>query len=75
MSEKIARLSRTLTQILVRHVRPLFVAGVKLTIIARYPECDESDVLVTDDSIDELIKLLERSRNRPELGAAQEGQG
>lgn len=73
MSEKVARLSRTLTQILVRHVRPLFVVGVKLTIIARYPGCDESDVLVTDDSIDELIKLLERSRNRPELGVAQEG--
>lgn len=60
MSERIAWLSKRLNNVLLRHVRPLFVEGMKLTIIARYPGCDESDVIVTDDSIDELIALLKR---------------
>jgi hypothetical protein len=53
-----------LAGILERHVEPIFKPGTKLTIIARTPGNDEADVLVTSDNLDELAKLIERSKNR-----------
>lgn len=49
-----------LVGVLIRHIEPIFKPGVKFAIIARLPGNDEADVLVTDDSIDELIALLKR---------------
>lgn len=73
MSDKLALLQQKLINVLVRHIEPLFVSGMKFAIIARNPNNNEMDVLMTDDNIDELIALLERSRTRPEVGAAKEG--
>jgi hypothetical protein len=50
--------------ILQRYVEPIFKPGTKFAVIARTPGNDEADVLVTDDSIDALIQLLERSKAR-----------
>lgn len=55
-----------LAGILERHVERLFKPGTKLTIIARTPGNDEADVLVTSDSLNELAKLVERSKKRPD---------
>jgi hypothetical protein len=38
----------------------LFVPGMKLTFIARLPGNGEADVLVSDDQMDEIIKLVQR---------------
>jgi len=55
-----------LAGILERHVERIFKPGTKLTIIARTPGNDEADVLVTSDSLNELAKLVERSKTRPD---------
>lgn len=51
--------TKTLEQLAV-----LFVPEVKITFISRIPGNDESDVLITGDTIDELKKLLNRSAKR-----------
>jgi hypothetical protein len=38
----------------------LFVPGMKLTFIARFPGNGEADVLVSDDKMPEIIALVER---------------
>ena len=56
-----------LAGILERHVERIFKPGTKLTIIARTPGNNEADVLVTNDKLPELAKLIERSKAREEL--------
>ena len=58
-----------LAGILERHVERIFKPGTKLTIIARTPGNNEADVLVTNDKLPELAKLIERSKAREELPA------
>lgn len=41
-----------------------FKPGVKLTFIARFPGKEEQDVLVTDDSIDEIVRAAQRAGTR-----------
>lgn len=65
MSDKFEDTFQTLCGVLDEHVAPLFQPGVRLTIIVRDPLNDERDVLVSSDTIDSLIALLERSRSRP----------
>lgn len=60
-------LTQKLGAILARHVEPVFKPGVKLTIIARTPGNDDADVLVTNDDLDALSALIERSRAREEV--------
>jgi hypothetical protein len=52
----------------------LFVPGMKLTFIARFPGNDEADVLVSDDQIPEIIALARR-RADAESAAAQGEKG
>lgn len=59
-----AEIHEALSRILARHVVPLFVPGIKLTILARLPGNDEADVMVSDDGIDELMALIQRSALR-----------
>lgn len=63
-----------LCNVLMRHIEPIFKAGTKFAIIARTPGNDEADVLVTDDGIDNLIALLQRSKTRGAIGG-QAGEG
>lgn len=53
--------------VLAARVAPLFKPGTRLAIIARTPGNDLADVLVTDDNIDSLIALLQRSKAREEV--------
>lgn len=64
MNDFNAKLNATLGSILERHVAPIFKPGTRLALIARTPGNDEADVLVTDDNIDSLVALLERSKAR-----------
>jgi hypothetical protein len=41
-----------------------FKPGVKLTFIMRRPDNDECDILITDDSLDELAAVIERMKKR-----------
>ena len=59
-----AKLLHRFAGILGQHVEPLCKPGVRLTLIARFPDNPEADVLVTADDIDSLMALLERSKTR-----------
>lgn len=61
------RLTAQLGEILQRHVEPIFKRGARLTIIARTPGNDEADVLVSNDTLDGLSSLIERSKARDEV--------
>lgn len=52
-------------------VRDGFVAETRLTFIARLPGDQEADILVTADELEELSKLIERSKAR-EHGSEEE---
>lgn len=56
-----------LSAVLATRVAPIFLPGTKLAILARTPGDDRADVLVTDDDIDDLIALLQRSKAREEV--------
>lgn len=62
-----AMLTEKLGAVLATRVAPIFKPGTRLAIIARQPGNDEADVLVTDDDIDSLIALLQRSKAREEI--------
>lgn len=42
----------------------LFVPGVTVTVLIRYPTDDRADVCVTDDEIQNLIAMLQRCQAR-----------
>ena len=44
-------------------MRDLFVPESELTFIVRLPSNDNSDILISNDEIDELIKLLESMKD------------
>lgn len=60
-------LTEKLGAILATRVAPIFKPGTRLAIIARTPGNDAADVLVTDDGLDDLIALLQRSKDREEV--------
>jgi hypothetical protein len=45
----------------------LFVAGTKITVVIRPPSGDESDVLLTNDSLDEVSAAVERAKVREDV--------
>jgi hypothetical protein len=54
--------------VLTRHLEPLFVKGMQLTFIARFPGNDESDVLVTSEAdLNDITKVVQRSLSRPDV--------
>lgn len=53
-----------IASVMENRLAPIFRPGVKLTVIARTPGNDDADALVTNDDIDELDKLLCRTRGR-----------
>jgi hypothetical protein len=53
-------------------LRGLFKEKCQLTFIMRMPGCDEADVLVTNDDIQELKKLLVRCEERALAQRSQE---
>lgn len=48
-------------------IASLFVGDVKITLFVRTPGKDEQDFLLTNDSLDEVSKGIERSKLRPQL--------
>lgn len=40
-----------------------FRPGIKLTLLARYPDYPGADVLVTDDKVDQVIEALNRLKS------------
>lgn len=44
----------------------MFKPGAKVTVIVRAPGFNDRDLLVTSDTIDEVIALLQRSKERDE---------
>lgn len=49
------------------HIEPIFRPGTKFTVIARTPGHPEQDVLVSNDSLDDLAALIERSKSREDI--------
>lgn len=45
-------------------LEPLFVKGMKLTFIARYPGQSEIELVITEDDLNALIETLHRSKSR-----------
>lgn len=54
------RLTELLGDVLERQVEPFFKHGCKFTLIVRTPGNDRADVLVTNDDLAEVRKLIER---------------
>jgi hypothetical protein len=47
-----------------QRIKPIFKAGVVVTVIVRTPGHDDRDMIVTDDKLSEAIRALERSAIR-----------
>lgn len=45
---------------LLDQARKTFIRGVKLTLIVRVPNDDGQDVIVSDDTLDEVNKVIQR---------------
>lgn len=45
-------------------IRELFTAGSKITVIVRPPGGDERDFVMTDDDLDEVGAVVERTKAR-----------
>lgn len=43
-----------------------FKPGARITVLVRTPGNDNADMLLTNDSMDEIAKAIERSKTRPE---------
>lgn len=67
MSALLNSRQRWIADIIDRHISPLFLAGTRFTVIARTPGNNEADVLVSNDDLDELAALIERSKSRPDV--------
>lgn len=59
-----AVLQAALVKVLVQRIEPLFKPGTKFAVIARTPGNDEADVIVTDDDLDAIKALIDRSKTR-----------
>jgi hypothetical protein len=70
MSPRVAQLQADIVRIIECQLEPLMVPGTKWTVIARQPDMDTADVLVTADSMDGIVGLLERSKARDASPAA-----
>jgi hypothetical protein len=46
-------------------IEELFKPGAKVTLLVRRPNKPEQDFMLTNDTIDGAIEILERSRPRP----------
>ena len=57
-------LKAKLVNVLVEHIEPIFKPGTRFAVIARTPGNDEADVIVTDDDLDALKALIDRSKSR-----------
>lgn len=64
MSDVNAMLQARLVGVLAKHIEPIFRPGTKFAVIARTPGNDEADVIVTDDDLDALKALIDRSKKR-----------
>lgn len=69
-SPAVVRLTEDIADILDGRVAPLFKPGVKLTLMARYPDNPEADVLVSSDTDEGIQAVLDRSKTRPIVEAA-----
>ncbi len=43
-------------------IAPLFVAGMRVTFIARNPASDEQDMVITADDLSEVAKVIDRRK-------------
>lgn len=57
-------LQAKLVSVLVKHIEPIFKPGTKFAVIARTPGNDDADVIVTDDDLESLKALIDRSKSR-----------
>ena len=57
-------LQAKLVSVLVTHIEPIFKPGTKFAVIARTPGNDDADVIVTDDDLESLKALIDRSKSR-----------
>lgn len=71
MSDKLQRAMQIVAQHLDDIEEEVFKngAGMKLTFIARDPSNPESDMLVSEDDLDGIAALIERSKNRKQVAS------
>jgi len=51
----LAELQSDISDVLVRHIEPMFVLGVKLTLVARFPGEPSRTVIVSSDDIPTVV--------------------
>lgn len=68
MSTTAARLIEVRVQIAgyMDEMLTLFKPGAKITVLVRTPGNNEADLLLTNDSMEEIAAMVERSKARPE---------
>lgn len=54
-------------------VADMFKPNAKLTLLVRQPGFPDQDFMMTNDSLDEAISMLERSKGRESSASAHEG--
>lgn len=53
--------------ILHRHVEPVFKPGAKITLLVRFPDSDEADVLVSSDDEEGVRTAVDRAYAQPQI--------
>lgn len=61
-----AEIHRRLSQAMNDHIAPIFVPGMKLTVMARLPDNPDADVLLSNDTLEGVTEIFERTKARAE---------
>lgn len=56
--------TREVIQRSLAELQSLFIRGMKLSFVARYPGHPDIEMVITDDNLDEVMEVLRRSKIR-----------
>jgi hypothetical protein len=74
VSERVMTAAREVERHLLE-IAKLFQPRCKITFLMRDPTTDEGDLLLTDDTLNEIIKAVERSKPRDRIGPIESARG
>lgn len=66
MSDRINTVMERTKRVIERDILPMWKPGAKVTVIVRNSTPEEDFLLTTDNSLDEIAALIERSKSRPD---------
>lgn len=64
ISDAVLGVKDRIANICAGQIAPMFVSGAKVTVIVRHPGHDDRDVLVSNDSIDDVAAAVARAKER-----------